>query len=513
MKLLKKGISVLLVITLVVSLAACGQGDGDVSSQNASSNNTSSEGEGGIGGFFDKLFGNASSEPTGDDTAGEHRPAYQEETQKEKFVDKDGEFEYKTVNWDGPAGYVIVVPVGNSAARKTATALQDYYKKTASVTLPIVTDATSETAKEILIGKTKRSQSNKNLAEGELKVSVSGKKLVFDGGHNVTVDSAVQKFIRTAPAKNKANTFEVKTDFSTTVFLDGYTYVWGDEFEAEELDMTKWGFDATMMGTARAQVSYDRDVIDNGDGRLKLRGIRYFNPEREGTQYKMPYGVTTRQHMNYVYGYAEIRARLPFFRGIWPSFWTKSDSVPVANANGVYRNPHYYVEVDVFEIAGSEKGSGGSNLHRWFQGTTEPCSKCNIDEFKANGHSSGWSHQHVPFQLSDVETRNEQYHVYGWEWTKKEMKMYFDGELITTWDISKSYDFCGDVSGWSDPEYIIFNCHVTTTDTSNPVGFIEDSLDDLPAEYFIDYFRLYQKKSDRNSKIWVEDEYIGYERN
>ncbi len=509
MKLLKKGISLILVAALVFSLAACGQGSQtDASSQGATSNNTSSEGKGNVGSFFDKLFGTASSEPEKDENDGEHRPAYKEEAGNEKPVDTDGVFEYKTVNWDGPAGYVIVVPAGNAAARKTATALQDYYKKSANVTLSIVTDSTSETAKEILIGKTKRSQSNKNLGEGEIKVSVSGKKLVFDGGHDVTIDSAVHKFIRTAPAKNKANTFEVKTDFSTTTFLSGYKYVWGDEFEAEEVDMTKWGFEETMTGTTKGETSYDRDVIDTADGRLKLRGIRYFNPEREGTQYKMPYGTTTRYHMNFTYGYAEIRARMPFFSGMWPSFWSKTGD-DVAKKYGVTRTSHYYVEFDVLEVPGRENGTGGANIHRWYNESSGPCSKCNSAEFKR--HVSGWKYEGTGFQLTDLETRNQQYHTYGWEWDKNVVKMYFDGEVYVTFDTSKSADFCKDMTGFSDPAYVIFNNHLTANDsTGTSSGYIEDSLDDLPGEYFIDYFRLYQKS---NGKIWLDDTYIDFERN
>ena len=56
MKLLKKGISLILVAVLVLSLAACGQGSQtDASSQGATSNNTSSEGKGNVGSFFVKF--------------------------------------------------------------------------------------------------------------------------------------------------------------------------------------------------------------------------------------------------------------------------------------------------------------------------------------------------------------------------------------------------------------------------------------------------------------------------
>ncbi len=497
----RKVLCVLLAAVLVFSLAACGNTD-------TSSGDSSSTADKKPGGFLSGIIDAI----TGNEDDGEHRPhAEQTDDSATAFVDTDGDFEFKTVNWDGPSGYVIVVPAGNSAAKESAQDLQAYFKETAKVTLSIVTDAAAETTKEILVGDTKRSQTPKNLKEGEIKVSVSGKKLIIAGGHDVTVDSAVHKYIRTAPEKGKASTFSVTTDFSTTTFLKDYYYVWGDEFEAEELDMTKWGFRNTMTGTPRSENSIDRDVIDTGDGRLKLRAIRYFNPEREGTQYKMPQGTTTIDHMSFSYGYAEIRARMPFAKGLWPSFWTKSGD-EVSSKYGVYRSEHYYIETDILEVAGNTEGKGGSNIHRWFNESYGTCSKCS--EYKY--HTSGFGKENpgttaTGFTVTPLETKSQTYHTYGWEWTPTKMEMYFDGKSLGVWDISKSTDHCKDLSGFADPQYIIFNFQLTTTDSSNPVGFIEDNLNELPAEYFIDYFRLYQKK-DSKSKLWLNKEYIDYDR-
>jgi hypothetical protein len=59
------------------------------------------------------------------------------------------------------------------------------------------------------------------------------------------------------------------------------------------------------------------------------------------------------------------------------------------------------------------------------------------------------------------------------------------------------------MTGFHDPEFVMFNNHVTTTDQSYTVGLIEDNLEMLPSEYFIDYFRLYQKKG--SGKAWIVD--------
>ena len=158
-------------------------------------------------------FGCASGETPDNDSA-EHRQPF-EQPDKTVYEDTDGQFDYNTVKWDGPEGYKIVVPAGNASLKKTATLLTEYYKGI-GLTLSVITDAAAPSDKEILIGSTNRSESKKDLSEAELSVSVSGKKLVFSAGHDVTVDSAVKKFIRLAPNKNEAFTFDIKTDFVST---------------------------------------------------------------------------------------------------------------------------------------------------------------------------------------------------------------------------------------------------------------------------------------------------------
>lgn len=396
-----------------------------------------------------------------------YRQEYVADPEAEKeYVDTDGDFTYEIVDWAGPEGYVIVISDENTEAKKTAELLQNYYSQTHGVTLNIVTDKEQEIEKEILIGDTDRSQSRKNMEEKELAVSVDGSKLVFAGGHNVTVRSAVEKFIRLAPDKGKACTFSVTTDFASTVMGD-YHYVWGDEFEGTSLDMDKFCFVATMRGTEQLEISTDEDVIKVEDGRLKLNAIRYFNPVRKGTKYKTGLAVSTRDTMNYVYGYAEIRARVPFYRGAWPSFWTQSGDWLSGTMNA-----DYMVEVDIFEVMGSPKELE-STIHKWYN-----------DGTRTDYEVRKWNYE-------DFTKLNEEYHTYGFEWTPTEVSMYVDGEKYTTFDITKSTDDRPDMSGFHDPKCLIFNDYIMNSDLDWYKNLPEAK--DFPYEYFIDYVRLYQK--------------------
>lgn len=430
----------------------------------------------------------------------QYRQPYVDADKTEKFVDTDGDFKYETVDFKVSNDYVIVYPEGNSKNEKSAKVLADFFESKYSVKVGIVTDSTAETEKEILIGKTNRSVSKNNLKENAIKVFVDGKKLIFNGGHDVTVDSAVNKFVRLAPKKGKAVTFELETDFTSSA-LDGYEYVWGDEFEGTTLDRTKFAYKPHMAGTGSMVVSNDEDVIKVDDGRLKLFGIRYFDGQRPGTQYKVPLSVTTINNMNFTYGYAEIRARVPYQKGAWPSFWAKSADSPYQK-----NDVDYNIELDIFEVFGTTD-TAVPNIHKWYK------------KYDYNAIHGGGSHTDFPSELKkgfifdNITNLSYEYHTYGMEWTEKEISMYIDGKKYMTFDITKSFDKYENMKGFKDyPVFLIFNNHFFTEDSSwiptqNEMNGRTEPLiienEELPTEYFIDYLRLYQKKG--QGKIYIDD--------
>ncbi len=374
------------------------------------------------------------------------------------FVDTDGEFEYKTVDWSGPEGYVIVA---SKALKSSAEALCDHY---ADTSLKITTADTE--GKKILL------KVDDSLGDGEIKVYTEGDDLIFTAGHSVTLNSAVQKYIRTAPEKGKASVFELSTDFTATM-PGGYSYVWGDEFEGSDVDFTKWSFGKHMTGTAKMEVSYDRNVIDVNDGRLKLHALRYYNPSRTGTEYRVPYSVATQNKMHYLYGYVEIRCRLPFFEGVWPSFWAKSDSALKVEGDA----NSFMAEVDIFEVFGKKFIEPG--IIKWYGDGKSALSGTYLD-------ITDWSWE-------DNEKIETEYHTYGCEWTPEHFAMSVDGEVYYTFDITKSYDKRENMSSFHQPIYLIFNNHLITDDSWQTGLIVENSNDLLPACYYIDYIRLYQK--------------------
>lgn len=396
-----------------------------------------------------------------------------EYTEKEtsKIIDTDGCFAYKTNTLDISKGYVIIIPRSDDEALKSAQYFKKYYDKQYSADISVFTDDKPETLREILIGKTSRRESNGKLQENSLSVSVVGKKLVLDGGHNVTVDSAVKKFIRLLFKTGKVCTFSHETDFSSV--MNGYKYVWGDEFEDLSLNRKKWSLTEPMYGTKILEVASGKDVIDVGDGRLKLRAVRTFNPNKQGIEYQVPCAVSTLYNMNYTYGYAEIRAKVPFKSGAWPGFWTNSTDKLSGR-----RNPDYYIEVDVFENMGSIDTLIPA-IHTWYK----------------DKHFSTGNNRKV-YKFDSVGNLSNEYHIYGYEWTMDEISMYVDGKKYNTFDITKTFDGNNDLSGFNDAQFLMFTNHLFVSDSELEYDRVVNRY--LPYEFYIDYLRLYQKDGQGN---------------
>ncbi|MBO5358095.1 MAG: glycoside hydrolase family 16 protein [Clostridia bacterium] len=384
--------------------------------------------------------------------------------------------------WAGPEGYTIVVPKGNAELMSVAETLKAWFKAKAEVELKIVTDDKAATDKEIIIGKTKRNSFTAK--EGEYFAKVEGGKLIFGGGHNVTVKKAVDIYTRLAYEKGKAHTFSGESDFTAKKL--GYTYVWGDEFESTKLNDKLWGRATKMAATAELAIDNTELTTKTENGYLKMTALRHWDYKKAGVEYVAPWSVTTLDTMSYKYGYLEIRARVPFVRGVWPSFWASS-----SGALGPKRTYDYSIEVDIFEVFSSlDKLS--PNIHKWYDDGKH--TMWAEDE----GNSKEW------YQFDSDNLVNE-YHTYGFEWTKTKMTMYIDDKAYYTYDLTKNFDKGeSGMGGFDTPIYLIFNNHLFTQSSSyKPYDGCEVRAADLPAEYVIDWVRLYQK-NDGVSQLYTK---------
>ena len=292
-------------------------------------------------------------------------------------------------------------------------------------------------------------------------------------------EKAVELFTRLEREKGKANVFDKKQEFSSTI-LDGYKYVWGDEFEASTLNTKKWNLSTKMSGNAEIALDNSEDAIRLENGYLKMFARRYYNPKIGGAEFACPWSVTSMNEMSYRYGYIEMRAKVPFKRGCWPGFWFSS-----ANSYGTIGKykADYTIEVDVFEVF-SSIDSLAPNIHKWYH----------LGDHTMWADETDASREGYTFE--NAENLVNEYHIYGFEWTPTEMTMYIDGEPYYTYDITKNFDNgeSGNIGFEEAQLHIIFNNHLfTQSSTWKIYEGCEIYHADLPSEYFVDWIRLYQK--------------------
>lgn len=254
----------------------------------------------------------------------------------------------------------------------------------------------------------------------------------------------------------------------------GYELVWNDEFDGSSLDTGKWTLRRDMGDTADLSLAGEErpDVVCVTNNQLRLNAVRNPDTVKDNKPYTTCLSVTTFDKMHFQYGYLEMRAKVPYGQGSWPSFWMKASPGRISPP----RFKDYMVEVDIFEVF-SKPDTAVPNLHKWYGGK----------KHTQSGHPN-------TFIFPDATNLREEYHTYGFEWTPQEMAMYVDGDKYCVYDLSVDFDKGGSMQGFHDPLYIIFNNHIFTENSRwKPKGSLVDERSRFPMQYWIDWIRLYQK--------------------
>ncbi len=243
--------------------------------------------------------------------------------------------------------------------------------------------------------------------------------------------------------------------------------VWFDEFDEDAIDDKAWGFEQSMTNPD-ATYSNSSETVKVTDNNLKMSVTRGDNG------YTLSQGLSTRNTMSFKYGYLEMRAKVPFSHGAWPSLWAKS--TPAFHEESV----GWGAEVDIFEVFSSAT-TLYPNIHKYGH-NSGPHYNIQDTEYKSGGYT-----------FADAAAAND-YHIYGFEWTENYMKFYVDGTLYQTYDFTN--DFAPELSGmdgYREYIYLIINNEIFTKNSEwKPYTDCEITDSDPLPEYSIDYIRLYQ---------------------
>lgn len=289
----------------------------------------------------------------------------------------------------------------------------------------------------------------------------------------------------------------------------GWTLVWGDEFDGEALDRTKWAPEVSCWGGGNNEHQCYVDRPENvavADGFLTLSaragdwsgpGVHMEHADYPGVETTQPYTsgkVRTRDLAAWTYGRIEGRMKLPTGQGAWPAFWM----MPQDNVHGGWPLSG---EIDIMEAV---------NLGA-------VCEDCPDSEVE--NRTSGALHfgerpplnthitQRTALQSATGQTGDprDQFHTYAVEWAEGRMDWFVDGQRF--WSAASPDWFTGAVDKDANPNapfdeafYVMLNFAVggNWPEGANAGGIDPDA---FPSALVVDYVRVYQCAPDRDTGL------------
>lgn len=270
------------------------------------------------------------------------------------------------------------------------------------------------------------------------------------------------------PVQTKAAEVGEGSDLS----YDGYTQVWADEFNGEELNREDWNVELHDPAWVNAELQAYVDSAENikvEDGKLVITPLQTDNGD--GTYSYTSGRVNTQGKHDFTYGMFEASVKVPEGMGYLPAFWL------MASDENVYGQWPRCGEIDIMEIMGQNTKKAMGTIHY------------------GNPHAE----QQGSYTLSEGDFSSE-YHKFTCEWEPGSIKWYVDGKLFheaTNWH--STTEGAGTITypaPFDQPFYVILNLAVG----GSWVGYPDDA-SFVSNPYMIDYVRVYQKDSYDDSNL------------
>lgn len=253
----------------------------------------------------------------------------------------------------------------------------------------------------------------------------------------------------------------VTKDPDDSDYWDDAKLVWSDEFDGNTISEENWIFETGGGGWGNQelqnyQASGNAEV---SDGTLKITAKRNTDNTIEG--------AFTSARMNskqsFKFGRMEIRAKMPEHKGngIWPALWMLGNNIQTVGwpACG---------EIDIMEYVSFKPNKTHFSLH-----STQ------------NNHANGTE---ITSGAVDLETIEEEFHVFGMLWSNKYIKFYIDDME----DIKFSFrrPTISNVDSWPFSGDFYFLMNIAVGGTWGGLEGVDTSI--FPATMEIDYVRVYQ---------------------
>jgi len=259
-----------------------------------------------------------------------------------------------------------------------------------------------------------------------------------------------------------------------------WVLVWSDEFNEPVINESVWSFEVgngcpDLCGWGNNELEYYKkenafiefDKEGNGYLVIEARSERvYDNVSGRYFNYTSA-RMHTRNSFTFTYGRIEVRAKLPYGKGIWPAIW-------LLGTKGVWPACG---EIDIMELLGHQPDTVYGTVH------TLNC---------AGSNGIGAS-----FRLPANMTFSDDFHVFALEWSPQAIKWYVDDQLYHVVSREELADKgCVWVFDPDNPFYIILNVAVG----GNWPGY-PDSSTVFPQRMIVDYVRVYTPENGFNPLV------------
>ena len=241
------------------------------------------------------------------------------------------------------------------------------------------------------------------------------------------------------------------------------TLLWSEEFNEDGApDPAIWTYDLGDLG-----VNQELQVYTADPGNVRVEGGNLVITARGENNGGFTSGrIRSQNKITFQYGRIEARIRIPDLgNGLWPAFWTLGNNFPKVGWPGCG-------EIDVLEM-GSGSAINDGVVNRRSHSTAH---------WEINGNHASYGGN-----ITMDEDLNDGFHIWTMEWTPDVIRTFVDGEYVWAINISNPDAFSG--HEFHTPHFFIINLAVggNFTGIFNSNGITAP----LPAEYLIDYVRIY----------------------
>lgn len=238
--------------------------------------------------------------------------------------------------------------------------------------------------------------------------------------------------------------------------LEGWSLIWNDEFDAEQIDRQNWAFDIGGHGWGNGEMQYYTDRSENARLENGLLVVEAVQEKYDGSYYTSA-RLKSQGLQEFQYGRMEARLKVPEGKGFWPAFWMLGSNFSQVGWPDCG-------EIDIMEYVGKEPDLVMGTLH-------------------GPGYSgalgfSGWNRQ--TYNIAD------DFHTFGIEWDEDQITWFYDGDAYHS---MKREDVGDRPWVFDQPFFFIINLAVGGT-----LGGMVSPTTVFPSQYLVDYVRVYEKQ-------------------